>query len=133
MTDEEAILGREEEWRAALEARDAGECGGILADDYALELMQPVAARMERDAWLALLPDYVVHAWDVEERLVAVDGDVATVLMRVQMRATVAGEDRSGPFVITDVWRRADGGTWRVWRRHSTPLQAGRLARAEEG
>jgi len=128
MTDEEAILGREEEWRDALQARDADRCGAILAEDYALELLQPVAARMEREAWLALLPDYVVHAWDVEERLVAVDGDTATVLMRVNMRATVAGEDRSGPFVITDVWRRDPGdGVWRVWRRHSTPLSAGRM------
>jgi hypothetical protein len=40
------------------------------------------------------------------------------------MSATVLGEDRSGTFIITDVWRhRSDG--WRVWRRHSTPMFAG--------
>jgi hypothetical protein len=43
------------------------------------------------------------------------------------MKATVLGEDRSGLFVISDVWRRGEQG-WRVWRRHSTPLSAGALA-----
>jgi hypothetical protein len=40
------------------------------------------------------------------------------------MHAIVLGEDRSGLFVISDVWRRR-GGSWKVWRRHSTPLAAG--------
>jgi len=43
---------------------------------------------------------------------------------RLTMTAMVLGEDRSGAFVISDVWLRgADG--WRIWRRHSTPLAAG--------
>jgi hypothetical protein len=42
-------------------------------------------------------------------------------------------EERDGDAaerVLDDVWRRrADG--WRVWRRHSTPLAAGRMPGAE--
>ena len=123
-----ALLAREDEWAAALQARDRDASAAILHADYALELVQPAPAIMRRDRWLELLPDYVVHSWAVEEQQVAVDGDAATVLLRVLMEATVAGEDRSGPFVITDVWRRDPGdATWRVWRRHSTPLSAGRM------
>ena len=70
-----------------------------------------------------MLPDYVIHEWDVEDRIVDVDGDVGALLQRVRMRATVMGEDRSGVLVLTDLWRRVDG-EWRVWRRHSTPLVA---------
>jgi hypothetical protein len=44
----------------------------------------------------------------------------------VQVRATVLGEDRSGPFVTSDLWRLR-GDSWRIWRRHSTPLLAGAM------
>lgn len=102
--------------------RDAAE--QILDEDYALVLVQPTPAVMPRQRWLEVLADYVVHEHVVQESVVDFDGDVATVLHRDQMSATVLGQDRSGIFVITDVWRlRSDG--WRVWRRHSTPLSAG--------
>jgi hypothetical protein len=81
---------------------------------------------MPRAAWLATLPDYIVHSWDVEEETIDVDGDLAAVLRRVNMQATVLGVDRSGLFVISDIWRKRDDG-WRIWRRHSTPLSAGSL------
>ena len=55
-----------------------------------------------------------------------VEDDLAVVLHRDRMQATVLGEDRSGTFIITDVWRKGNDG-WRVWRRHSTRLAAGRL------
>ncbi len=81
---------------------------------------------MPRVRWLEVLEDYVVHSYSVEEQRVDRSEDVATVLSRVRMRATVLGEDRSGLFVISDVWRlRADG--WQIWRRHSSPLTAGEM------
>jgi ketosteroid isomerase-like protein len=106
--------------------RDQDAARAVLDDDYALVLVQPSPARMPRDRWLEVLPDYVVHDYAVEELVVEADGDAAAVLQRVRMQATVLGEDRSGTLVISDHWRRrADG--WRVWRRHSTPLTAGRM------
>jgi ketosteroid isomerase-like protein len=104
--------------------RDAEGAGSVLHDDYALVLVHPAPARMPRDRWLAVLPEYVVHDWVVEAQQVDVDGDVAAVLRRLRMVATVLGEDRSGVFFVSDVWRRVDG-TWRVWRRHSSPVSAG--------
>ena len=98
----------------------------LQAGDFALELVQPVRNVMDREVWLEMLPDYVVHEWDVEEQILDLDDDRAAVLRRVRMSATVMGEDRSGVFVMSDLWRREDG-VWRVWRRHSTPLMARRL------
>lgn len=86
--------------------------------------MQPVRAVVARERWLATLPDYVVHSYDVQERVVDVDGDCAAVLHRADMRASVSGADRSGVFAVSDFWRLRDG-HWRIWRRHSTPLSAG--------
>ncbi len=112
--------------------RDVGAAADVLDEDFALILLHPAPARMDRSRWLAVLPDYIVDRYEVDEVVAEVDGDVATVLQRLTMNATVLDEDRSGRFVISDTWRRRDG-QWRIWRRHSTPLQAGRLPGAEDG
>lgn len=126
MDAEQEIVERAEAWQRAIEARDPDAAGAILAADYALVVTHPARAVMPRDAWLALLPEYVVTGYEVESQTVDVRGDFATVAQRVDQQATVRGDDRSGPFVLVDVWTRADG-EWRVWRRFSTPLTAGEL------
>ena len=65
-----------------------------------------------------------MHEWEVEERTVDVDGDTAAIPQRLRMVATVLGEDRRGTIVMSDICRRREDG-WRVWRRHSTPLEPG--------
>ena len=104
--------------------RDAELALGVLHPDYALVLILPVPVVMPRDRWLDVLPDYVVEAYDVQTQHLDVLGDCATLMQRLNMTATVLGEDRSGRFVISDVWLRGGDG-WRIWRRHSTPLAAG--------
>ena len=113
-------------FQRCIEERDPELADGVLDPDYALVLVHPARAVMPRSRWLEVLRDYVVHRYEVEEVVVDLSGDVAVVLHRDVMSATVLGEDRSGTFVVTDVWRRRDG-RWRVWRRHSTPLDAGEL------
>lgn len=114
-------------FQKCVETRDVVMAEDVLDDDYALMLMHPVAALNPRARWLELLPDYLIHTYDVHEVVVDDDGEgCAAVFQRVTMHATVLGEDRSGEIVITDIWRkRADA--WRLWRRHSTPLTAGPL------
>jgi ketosteroid isomerase-like protein len=126
----EDVIARADAWQQAIESRDAAAATQILHDDYALVLVQPVRAVMPRQRWLATLDDYIVHAYEIHERLVDVNGDTAAVLQRVDQRATVLGEDRSGTFVISDTWLRVEG-EWRVWRRHSTPFTAPRMPGVE--
>lgn len=122
----EALLRRNEQWERAIRERDAQAARAVLAEDFALVLVQPSPAVVSVDQWLAMLPEYVVHEWVVEERLVDLKEDVAAVLQRIRMRATVSGTDRSGLFAISDIWLRIEA-EWRVWRRHSTPFTAGDL------
>ena len=103
-----------------------GPAATVLDEDFALVLVQPQPAVMPRGRWLEVLNDYVVHDWLMEEQILHLDGDCAVVMQRVRMGATVLGEDRSGLFVMSDIWRQRDG-DWKVWRRHSTPLTAGNL------
>jgi ketosteroid isomerase-like protein len=115
-----------DDFQRCIEERDQARAEQILDDDYVLELVQPSVARMPRDRWLEVLPDYLVHAYEVQEQVLSVEGDCAVILQRVLMEATVLGEDRSGCFVLSDVWRLREG-TWRLWRRHSTPISAGHM------
>lgn len=115
---------RIESFQRCIMERNRRAAEELLDVDYALVLVQPVRVVVPRDRWLEVLKDYVVHAYEVAEQVVDMDGDCATVLHRATMKATVFGEDRSGVFIISDVWRLRDDG-WRLWRRHSTPLSAG--------
>ena len=110
----------------AVQQRNHALAEGVLDLDYALTLVHPAPATMPRARWLEVLDDYVVHSYSVQEQHVDRSGDVAAVLSKVHMRATVLGEDRSGWFVISDFWRHGKDG-WRVWRRHSSPLTAGEM------
>ncbi len=110
----------------AVQQRDHALAERVLHEDYALVLVHPRPAVMPRARWLAVLDDYVVDSYAIEEQRVDEHSDVAAVLSKVDMRATVLGEDRSGLFVISDVWRRGESG-WQIWRRHSSPLTAGDL------
>jgi ketosteroid isomerase-like protein len=124
---EKDLLERNEAWEQAIFRRDPNAADAVVAEGFALVFVHPVKASVSREQWMAMLPDYVVHEWNVQERVVDISGDTASIMQRIGMKATVAGEDRSGPFVISDTWRHMDG-NWQVWRRHSTPLQTGILS-----
>jgi ketosteroid isomerase-like protein len=126
----EAEIGdRTDRWQLAIEARDPEGAAHFLSDDYALVILQPQPAVVKRAEWLRMLPDYHVSGYSVEHRIVEAGGDLCTVFQRVDQTAVVKGVERSGIFVLVDVWvREADA--WRVWRRHSTPLSAGPVPRA---
>ncbi len=132
MDAQKELLERWAAWQRSIEQRDVEAARGFLADDYALELVHPDRAIFPRDQWLETLREYVVSAYVVEEQVVDMNGDVAVVLHRARMQATVFGADRSGIFVITDVWQRR-AGSWKVWRRHSTPLAALAMPVQERG
>jgi ketosteroid isomerase-like protein len=117
------LESRMSQFQQAIESRDVAAAAGFLHRDYSLCLVVPSSVVIPRAAWVATLPDYVVHEWSVQELQVEELGDVAAVLQRGLQRATVQGQPRDGVFVVSDVWLR-EGGVWRVWRRHSTPLTA---------
>jgi ketosteroid isomerase-like protein len=129
MDDERQLLDRWAGWQRAIERRDVEAAKAFLADDFALELVQPRRVVVRRQEWLATLADYNISAYAVLDQIVDIAGDIAVILHREEMTAIVLGEDRSGAFVLTDVWRRQDG-EWRIWRRHSTPLSAGAMPRS---
>ena len=127
--DFEAEIGeRTDRWQLTIEARDPEAAAQFLSDDYALVILQPQPAIVRREEWLRMLPDYDVRGYTVEERIVEAARDLCTVFQRVDQTAVVKGVERSGIFILVDVWVR-DADEWRVWRRHSAPLSAGSAPR----
>jgi ketosteroid isomerase-like protein len=116
------------QWYDALMARDTAAVLPFMDDDFNLVVLFPTLARVTRPEWLATLPAYVISAWVTQLSEWDVSGDLAIHTHLVDQTAVVLGVDRSGPFTITDVWRRS-GGVWRVWRRVSTPLSSGEIPR----
>jgi ketosteroid isomerase-like protein len=117
--------------RAQLD-RDADLAGTVLDPDFSLVRVQPTPSSQSREEWLALLPDYVVHDYEVVERFVHERGDTAAVLQQVRQSTTVSGQDIAGLDVVTDVWLRTPSG-WRLWRRHLTPVAVDSAAGTGEG
>ncbi len=130
VSDVEEVRDRAAAWQLAIEARDVELVQDFLHPDYALVLIVPAAVTVERSEWLRTLPDYVVHHYEVHEQIVHTYQDTAAVLTLATQRATVLGQDRSDRFVLSDTWVRRDDGSWRVWRRHSTPTSGMALPRS---
>jgi ketosteroid isomerase-like protein len=122
----EALQPQIAAFEQCIRERDEEAAKSVLHDDFALILVQPALVVMGRIRWLEVLREYVVHHYEVQHQHLDVAGDCAAMLQRVDIKATVSGEQRNGPLVTSDIWRY-DQGEWRVWRRHSTPLSAGRL------
>lgn len=129
MSVEQEIAEQTDGWQRAIEARDPDAAAMFLREDYALVVLQPQPAVVSREDWLRMLPDYDVRGYVVEERIIEASTHTASVFQRVDQTAVVRGAERSGIFILVDVWLR-EAGTWRVWRRHSTPLSAGLMPRA---
>jgi len=123
---DEALQAQIAAFERCFRERDEEAAKSVLHDDFALILVHPAAAVMGRVRWLEVLREYFVHQYEVQHQHIDVAGECAAMLQRVDIRATVMGEQRNGILVISDFWRY-DQGSWRVWRRHSTPLSAGRM------
>jgi len=117
----EQILALEKQWAAAIQRQDVAAMPQFLSDGYFLGIgVAGVGFRIvPRSAWLETLKVYETKAFHVDDAQVHVYGDTAVALMLVTQEATVSGQDRSGQFVITDVWVKEPAG-WRVAERHSS-------------
>ena len=123
---EDRLIAQMANFDRCVQERDSQLAETVLHSDYALIPTNPTLQVVSRSVWLGMLPDYVVHSWRVEEHILDASGDCAASLQRVDMHATVLGVDRSGLFILTDIWRRHED-EWLVWRRHSTAMSAGTL------
>lgn len=111
----------EREWMDAWIRKDLAVCSRILADDFILTSAR--GTLMSKADWLAGIEVFDCTSFFWDDITVRPFGDVAIVHSRTRQVASVAGNDWSGSFLLTDVWVLRDG-QWQVVSRHgSGPLQ----------
>lgn len=106
---------------AAWMANDRATLERLLAPDFALVVSARPEARVDRAAWLRTAgTEYTCEAFTYDGMQVRDFGDVVLVSSLATQRATAFGQDRSGTFFLTDVWRIAADGAWQVIARYSS-------------
>ena len=107
----EAVRDRELEW---LEQH--------LGDEFTLTTGRAGAPVRSRAEWLEITrSSYVIEDFAFEDVEVLDFGGVGVVRSRYRQRGSMAGDDRSQTFLMTDVWVERDGRAQLV-TRHVSPL-----------
>ncbi|MEO8710545.1 MAG: nuclear transport factor 2 family protein [Parafilimonas sp.] len=123
---EKEITELEKQWAATIQKQDESQMDQFLADNYFLAIaIQGMPIRIVPKAvWLDNLKFYRTESFNIDDIKVHVYDGVAIVLMMFTQHATVRGQDRSGQFLITDIWVKQEKG-WRVAERHSSRPEPG--------
>jgi glycine/D-amino acid oxidase-like deaminating enzyme len=107
----------EDELADAVRARDRATAERLLDPDFALTSALGTGLHIPRDGWLEGLAVIETSALAVRDRQARVFEDTAVVVFRMDWSAELGEDDLSGPYLVTDVWRRDRGGAWRLaWR-----------------
>jgi hypothetical protein len=118
------VLRRTRIWHDAIVRADTGALRRILLPEFTLTIPPELErAHVTIEPYLRNTVGYQLKEDRWEASDVRIMGDVAVVTSRYWQRAIPGGRDRSGRFLLTDVWRRL-GGEWRVATRWSTWLDA---------
>jgi hypothetical protein len=113
----------------AARQRDVDFLERHLAEEFTLTTGRPGAEVRARSEWLEVTQQsYVIDSFDFDALDVRVYGHVAVVASRYRQEARMGDLDRTGRYLMTDVWIRRKG-RWQLVCRHSTAL----VAQAETG
>jgi ketosteroid isomerase-like protein len=113
------IIALENDWMKAVQRRDIPALEQLLDEDFVLVPSASSGELAPRWFYLKYTLGIEVSDFGFENLLVRVYGDVAIVQGRLRWEASAGGRPWKGDFLITDVWRKANG-RWRVTARHSS-------------
>ena len=123
MNADEEIAQLQRDWAEAVQQRDMAALEQLLGEEFTLTTGRKDAEVRRRQEWLDVTREsYEVDQWAYEEMDVRVYGDAAVVRSRYRQTARMGGADRTGVYLMTDVWVRRDG-RWQAVTRHISPLE----------
>ncbi len=120
-TPQEEILDLEKSFAIAIKTQDTMQTKMFQADTYFLAYAvqgMPIQI-VPKQSWLTLLKDYVTESFTIDDIKVNVYGNTAIAMLLYTQKAIVRGQDRSGQFVLTDIWHKENNG-WLIAERHSS-------------
>jgi ketosteroid isomerase-like protein len=106
----------------AVRDRDMDTLEAMLGERFTLTTGRPGAEVRGRAEWLEVTRgSYVIESYEFEWLEIDRYGDAAVARSRYRQRGRMGDDDRTQPFLMTDVWVRSEG-DWRLVSRHITPL-----------
>jgi ketosteroid isomerase-like protein len=126
------IIALERAWANAMQARDLAQLDALVTPDFFVTIAaqgMPLQVT-HRERWLSVMPTYEIQEMTIDDIRAQVYDDVAVVTLLWTQRARVNGNERSGTFFITDIWRKTEHG-WRVSERHSSRPEPATAARPQ--
>lgn len=120
-TTQEQIIDLEKSFAAAIKTQDTLLTKMFMAETYFLGIAvqgMPIQI-VPKQGWLTLLKDYVTESYTIDDIKVNVYGNTAIAMLMFTQKATVRGQDRSGQFLLTDIWYMGVNG-WLIAERHSS-------------
>lgn len=115
------ISALERQWAVAFKNKDAFALQNLMADGYSLIIAVeglPLQV-VPRNAWFERLNDYEIDSVSIDHIYVRIYDSMAVAVMLWRQEARLAGQDRSGQLMLTDIWVNQEG-EWRVAERHSS-------------
>src|SRR5215469_553281 len=109
----------EEDWMKAVAQKDQEALKRLMADEFTLTSAYSTGDVITRDEFLKNIQSVKQNELSFYNASVSIYGDVAVLKARIKDNYTINGEDRSGDYLITDVWVKRDG-HWQVVTRHSS-------------
>jgi ketosteroid isomerase-like protein len=127
---ERQLVELEQAWMDAVRGRDMGFLEDLLAADFTLTTGRPgVEVRSRREYLEVTREGYFLEAFEFEEVHVRLYGNAGVVRSRYRQRGRIGDEDRTGHYLMTDIFMRTDG-RWKAAARHITPLATERVRRS---
>jgi ketosteroid isomerase-like protein len=122
-TEDRAELAKlEEEWMAAMQARDIERLEELVAPGFRFTAVHLDPEPMTREQWMgAAREGYTILSFAYESMDIDVFGDTGVIHARYSQVANYEATNLSNVFRLTDVWARRDG-RWQVVARHSSIL-----------
>ena len=112
----------ERRFMEATQRRDAEFLERHLGEEFTLTTGRPGAEVRGRAEWLDVTQQsYAIESFEFEKLDVRVYGHVAVVASRYRQEARMGVLERSGSYLMTDVWIRRKG-RWQLVCRHATAL-----------
>jgi ketosteroid isomerase-like protein len=117
------IVALERELQSAVAARDVEALERLLGQEFTLTTGRPGHEVRGRAEYLEVTATrYVIEEFRFDElEVVELGPGAALVRSRYAQRGAMDGEDRSQPFLMTDVWAHRPIG-WQLVSRHVSPL-----------
>ncbi len=121
ITPQEQIIDLEKTFAAAIKSQDPEQAGKFLSPTYFLSIgVQGIPLQIiSRAQWLAGLKEYVTESFFIDDIKVNMYGNTAVAIMMYSQKAVVRGQERSGQFMLTDIWIK-ENSNWKIAERHSS-------------